>query len=439
MEQAFLGSLLLDGSGIRRVVGRVTLDDLWLEKHREIYDAMLSLDERGLSIDFMTVNAELERRNKLAFVGGTYYLTSLLNSVPTAAHIGDYAQVITDTAFDRRLVQISTDIAELAYTGNLTADEKHTLAAKEIMRLRGTGNAALVEMRDVMQGVAEKLRSRMLNPVAITGLQTGYTDIDSLLGGLQVGLHIVAGRPSMGKTAWALSLLYSVASLGKRVCLVSLEMTKEQLITRLISYCSGVNSLNLERGGLIVGNELYLFTADEQRIINEAIDYVNSLPIVFNAAPDLTTLKLKSALTDLLLDEEIELLIWDYLQLTNEPGDNRNLQVGAASRNLKLLSDELGIPTIAVCQLSRAVEGRADKRPGMADLRDSGEIEQNADTVGFPYREDYYNAQVNPSYKKNDRMEIALAKDRLTGKAPHVIDGLYLHPVTGRVVQEKTW
>jgi replicative DNA helicase len=390
-EEAVVASLLIDGEAINRVTSLIKPDDFYRERNRWCYDACIALYERGDAINQVTVTHELSVRERLDDIGGPAYLSHLIATVPTSVHAEHYARIVNRTATLRRLIQAAGDIANIGYSG--TPDVEAALAQAEdaIYRIR-TGHAVrdFVTIREVLD--------RYLEDTAATGgplerglapVPSGFADLDRLLGNLQRGdLLILAARPALGKSTLALNIARNAAVHGAKVAVFSLEMSRDQVALRLLSSEASVDAFRLRSG-------LYNPATDGSRIMN-AIGALSDLAIYIDDSPLQTVMEMRGKARRLFTDRGIDLVIVDYLQLirgTGNRNESRVLELGEITRSLKGIARELNVPVLALSQLSRYIERRPDHRPQLADLRESGSIEQDADVVMFIHREDKYQSQ----------------------------------------------
>ncbi len=429
-EQAVLGSLLLDGEAMTRIVSLLRASDFYLEKHRWIYEAIWDLHEHRDPIDFLSVVSALDAQGHLNAVGGAAYLTSLLNAVPTAAHIEHYARLVENTSLERKLIQASTEIAELAYDGDLEIKDKIERAEKlvfDVAQQRETRD--LISIRRAVDGWADRIERLREHEVDLLGVPSGFVDLDKVLGGLQKSdLIIVAGRPGTGKSSFALSIAYNVAVRShKRIAIFSLEMSAAQLVERLIAQVADAEAskfpgdyerLRVDSQKLRIGEvteEQYIILAKAMGELAQAHIYIDESSLV-------TPLEIRSKARRLAAElGGLDLIVVDYMQLMNDRArtENRVQEMSNISRQLKFLARELDVPVLALSQLSRAVESRTDKRPQLSDLRESGSIEQDADVVILLYREKTYyptleawqRAYPNKDYPENIA-DIIVAKHR---------------------------
>jgi len=404
-EQALLGSILIDPDAIFKAMTVVRPDDMFSERHKWIYDVCIYLQEHHQPIDFVTVTDELERRQQLAEVGGAGYISSLINVVPTAAHVEHYAEIVERTATLRRLIHAATDITGLAYadSGELgeILDQAEQAVFNVSQRRLGRELAPLKRFLDEYYEQIQTLYEQRGQPY---GLPTGYSKLDRQLGGLQPSdLIIVAGRPGIGKSSFALNIVHNVATKPppKVVAVFTLEMAGEQVVQRLVSNMTGVDSQRLRLG--------QIDDQEHERVL-QAIARLNETAIYIDDTPTAAPMEIRSKARRLHAETGLDLIVIDYLQLMRAGvrTENRVQEISYISRALKALARELRVPVIAISQLSREVEKRQDKRPQLSDLRESGALEQDADIVVFVYREDAYKEDTD----KRNIAEIIVAKHR---------------------------
>ncbi len=384
-EQSVLGSLLLDRDAIIQVASFLRAEDFYREAHGLIYQAIMDLHERREPADFVTLCDELERQEQLEQVGGRAYLTSLVNAVPTAIHVEHYAYIVERTATLRRLIQAAGRIVDLAYE---EAEEVGEVLDRAEQIIFGVSERRitrdLVPIKQLLGEYYDRIEDLTKQSDELTGIATGFSKLDKLLGGLQFSdLIVVAGRPGMGKTSLALSIAHNAARY-KNVGIFSLEMAGEQVVQRLISAETGIDSQRLRLGRI---NE------DEWPTFIQATGRLSERNIFIDDTPAISPLEMRTKARRLHAEQGLDLLIVDYLQLMHggQRVENRVQEISLISRSLKALARELDVPVLAVSQLSRAVESRHDKRPILSDLRESGSIEQDADVVMFIYRDEVYN------------------------------------------------
>jgi replicative DNA helicase len=403
-EEAVLGSLLIDPDAVIRVSTFLQPTDFYVERHNWVYEAVLELHERRQPADLVTLSDELERRNQLDEVGGAAYLTSLMNVTPTSIHVEFYGRIVERTAVLRRLIDAAGKIAQLAYQDNDDVEQVVDRAEEIIFGISERRvDRDLRPIRNVLDQYYDRIEYLYQHQGEIIGIPTGLADLDKLLGGLQRSdMVVMAGRPGMGKTSLALSVaLQAARRWQKRVALFSLEMSDEQLVQRLVSAETGIDSQRLRLGNI---------KADEWATFYQAIRLLSETSIYIDDTPAVSALELRTKARRLHAEHGLDLLIVDYLQLMRggSRNENRQQEISFISRSIKALARELNIPVLALSQLSRQVESRHDKRPMLSDLRESGSIEQDADVVLFIYRDEVY----NPDSEFPNIAEIIVSKHR---------------------------
>ena len=406
-ECGVLGSIIIDPEAIVQVADFLHSDDFYRDAHRTIYEVILQLYEQREPADFITISDELERRNKLEEVGGASYITSLINQVPTSGNVEYYGRIVERTSILRRLIHAAGQIAAIAYEegdADVALDRAEQLIFNISQRHARTDFSLL---RDILSEYMNKLDQLHERRGTIVGVPTGFTDLDRLTGGLQRSdLIILAARPAIGKTSLALSLAHnSTVKYQHSVAIFSLEMSKEQLVQRLLSMDAGVDQQRLRTGWI---------EDDEWDRIIYAMGTLSEANIWIDDTPGITTVEMRSKARRLQAEHGIDLIIVDYLQLmqsvlgSGKRNENRVQEISEVSRNLKALARELNLPVLALAQLSRAVESRQSKVPQLSDLRESGSLEQDADIVMFIYRDDIY----NPESERKNIADIIVAKHR---------------------------
>ncbi|MEK7142678.1 MAG: replicative DNA helicase [Patescibacteria group bacterium] len=405
-EQSILGSLMIDKDAIIKVADILSADDFYRQDHGEIYTAILQLFENRKPIDVVTLTDELEKEKKLKNVGGASYITTLVNSVPTAAHITTYATIVHQKATLRRLISTASQIAEFGFD---ETSDLETILDKAESALFAVSQKYIKQyftpIKDILEESFERIDQLHKEKGVLRGVPTGFRDLDNLLAGLQPSdLIILAARPSIGKSSLALNIADHVACEQKLpVGIFSLEMSKEQIIDRLLCLRGAVDSWKLRTGNL---------EDDDFGKLNYAMGVLSESAIYIDDSPIANAMEIRTKARRLQVEHNLGLIIIDYLQLMsgmgNRSSDNRVQEVSEISRSLKALARELKVPVLAISQLSRAVEHRPDKRPMLADLRESGSIEQDSDVVMFIYRDDYYDKD---SERKNIA-EILIRKHR---------------------------
>ncbi len=407
VEEAVLGSILIDPECLHRVSLLLRAGDFYIVKNRWVYEACLALSERREPIDFVTVTEELDRRGQLAEVGGPAFVSHLVNAVPTAIHAEGYARIVERKALRRRLLQMCSDVVQLAY--DEATDEDAVLDRAEQAFLAIARRATLRGPRalpDAVRSYFERIKYLYEHCDKPLGIPTGLIDLDRLLGGLQKSdLILVAARPSVGKTTLLLNIAFNAYKLlGAHVLIFSMEMSESQIVERLVSQTSGIDSQRLRWG--------HLNDDDWPKFVQATGDLsADGRGLIWiDDTPSLTPLQLRSITRRHALRYPVDLIAIDYLQLMTGDGrgENRAQEMSAISRAVKRLARELDVPVLAASQLSRAVEGRAEKRPILSDLKESGSLEQDADVVIFIYRDDLY----NPGSERKNVAELIVAKHR---------------------------
>ncbi len=403
-EKSVLGAAMLSKEALLDVSEEVKAEDFYNESHREIFDAIMHLYRENTAVDMLTVCEELNKRKSLDMVGGRAYIAMLTSDVPSTANAGEYAKIVAEKAMLRQLIAASEEIAAKGYDDKLAAAELLDYAEGDIFRIaQKRQRSDYAKIQDVLMKNLKLIDEAEKNKGGVIGLPTGFKTLDEKTSGLQPSdLIIVAARPGMGKTAFALNIAQqSAVKAGASVLIFSLEMSQEQLGQRLIAMQARVESEKLKRGGL----EL----KDWDRI-NVALNELNGTKIVIDDTPGISVMEMRNKCRRLKAEQGLDLIVVDYLQLMTFDGraDNRQQEISALSRHLKLLAREMECPVIVLSQLSRAPELRQDKRPMLSDLRESGSIEQDADIVMFLYRDDYY----NEATEKPGVCEVNIAKHR---------------------------
>ncbi len=403
-EEAVLGSVMINPESYYDVAQFLQGDDFYIVRNRWIWEAFTRLHERRNPIDILTVSEELDRVNQLGDIGGPAYLTALVNQVPSSLHAEAYGHIIEHSAIRRRMLTAANEIATLAYDQSQTVDTVIDEAEKAIFGLSDRRmRHDLQPIQQVLSDYYDHIDEISQRTDEIFGVPTGLIDLDRILGGLQKSdLLIIAGRPGMGKSGFLLGVAKNAAQKHKKhVAYFSLEMSNEQLVQRLISQETGIDSQRLRSGKL---------EEDEWPLFTQAIEALSGTHIYLDDTPALTPLQLRTKCRRLHMEYQLDLVLIDYLQLMTGDSriDNRVQEVSYISRNLKVLARELNVPVVAAAQLSRAVEQRADKRPILSDLRESGSLEQDSDIVMFIHRPD---AMEKDSPMKNIA-ELIIAKHR---------------------------
>ncbi len=406
-EASVLGSALVDNEAMDRIEGLITPDVFYKEAHRKIWRAMESLRARGEPVDLVTLSEELKRAGELDEVGGLTYLVGLSETTPTAAYAEHYARIVAEKAVLRRLIAAAGEAMRLAYDEAGSVEEIVDQAGKLIMDVATHGpRHEFQEMRELVTEAHERIAHMREHGTADDMLPTGFADLDRMIGGLGPGsLNIIAARPSMGKTAFALTIAQHVALQGGTpVALFSLEMPAIDLVLRMLSSEARVDMNRIRQA--------QLSDRDYERLVTAA-GRIYEAPVFIDDTPSLTLMELRARARRLAAHRKVGLIVIDYMQLmsggqSTRSGENRQQEIAAISRGLKGLARELEVPVVALSQLSRAVESRPNKRPMLSDLRESGSIEQDADLVLFIYRDDYYNEHS----EKAGIAEIIIGKQR---------------------------
>ncbi len=403
-EQAVLGAVLIEGEALLVVMGRLSPEDFYRAAHQRIYEAMLRLNEENEPIDLITLTTDLQNHKLLEEVGGVGYLTELANAVPTASNVGYYAEILEEKAMLRRLIRAATQIVSSGYASEEDVNQLISDAEQKILEISNRRGDGFISIRDVLMDVFERVEFLFNHKGGTTGIASGFPDLDKMTAGFQRNdLIIVAARPSVGKTAFALNIAQNVGVRSKEsVAIFSLEMSASQLVQRMICAESNVDAGRMRTGFL---------EADDWEKLTMAIGSLSEAEIYIDDSPSITVADIRAKCRRLKKERGLGMILIDYLQLIHGRsggGDNRQQEVSEISRTLKAIARELEVPVIALSQLSRGVEQRQDKRPMMSDLRESGSIEQDADIVAFLYRDDYY----NPETEKKNIIEIIIAKQR---------------------------
>ena len=403
-ERSALGAVMLNKEVLLDVTEEVKPEDFYNESHREIFDAIMNLYRENTAVDMLTVCEELNRRKTLDMVGGRAYIATLTAEVPSTANAGEYAKIVSEKAMLRRLITAAEDITIKGYDDKMAAEELLDYAEGDIFRIaQKRQRNDYAKIQDVLMKNLRIIDQAVQNKGQVIGLPTGFKQLDEKTSGLQPSdLIIVAARPGMGKTAFALNIAQqSAVKAGASVLIFSLEMSQEQLGQRLIAMQARVESEKLKKGTLDL--------KDWDRI-NFALNELNNTKIVIDDTPGISIMEMRNKCRRLKAEQGLDLIVVDYLQLMTFDAreDSRQQEISALSRHLKLLAREMNCPVIVLSQLSRAPELRQDKRPMLSDLRESGSIEQDADIVMFLYRDDYYNENT----EKPGVCEINIAKHR---------------------------
>ncbi len=408
-EQSVLGACFLSKYALQKAGENLLPESFYSDRNGKIFATMISLMESNTPIDLTTVTSALKKKNELTDVGGVEYLTEIINFVPTASNVDFYIKTVEEAALLRRLIETATEIATEGYRTDETVNEILDSSEKKILNIvKNRKSSEFRNIKDVLAKTQSDLERLSESKGEITGLSTGWYDLDKLTTGLHPNeFIIIAARPAMGKTAFALNLATHVAmTQDKAVAVFNLEMSAEQLAMRILSSVGQLEGFKLRTGNLM---------NNDWKRINEAVSQLANTNLVIDDTPGITIGEIRAKCRRLASSEKgLALVLIDYLQLISggkNYGSNRQQEVSDISRSLKTLALELGVPVIALSQLSRSVEGREDKRPLMSDLRESGSIEQDADIVSFLYRDDYYNKEARTE-DNNSISELIIGKHR---------------------------
>ena len=403
-EQSVIGSMVMDAEAIVLASEIISGDDFYNKQYGVVFDTMVELHNSGKPVDIVTLQNSLKEKNVPAEVSSLEFIRDLVTAVPTSANIKSYATIVAEKSTLRKLIRLMDEIENSCYAEKEPLEDILEDTEKRVFNLvqkRNTGE--FVPIRQVVMNAMEKIEKAAKNKGSVTGIPTGFLDLDSRTAGLQPSdLILIAARPSMGKTAFVLNIAQHVAfKQNMTVAIFSLEMSKEQLVNRMFSLESKVDAQDLRTG--------QLSEADWEKLIESAGNIAQS-NLIIDDTPGISIAEMRSKCRKYKMDHDLKLIIIDYLQLMSGSGksDSRQQEISDISRSLKALARELSVPVIALSQLSRAVEQRPDHRPMLSDLRESGAIEQDADVVMFIYRDDYYNHET----EKKNVAEIIVAKQR---------------------------
>ncbi|MDF1513981.1 MAG: replicative DNA helicase [Anaerolineae bacterium] len=402
-EEAVLGAMMIDPEGIFRVLNFLRSEDFYLQKHRWIYEAIITIHERREPIDFLTLTTELEQQDHLEAVGGGVFITELISMVPSAINIESYGRLVEQTAVRRRLLDAASDIARLSYDESIALEHVVDQAEKTLFGVSQKRTTRdLQPINEIVPRYYDYIENLYEHQGDLMGVTTGFHDLNRLLGGFQKSdLLILAARPGVGKTSLMITFALKAAENGKVVALFSLEMSAEQLVQRMVAQISNIDAQRLRLGQL---------KDSEWPAFAEAIGHLSELPIYIDDTPAITVMQLRTKCRRLTSERGLDMIFLDYLQLmdSDNRSDNRVQEVSYISRSLKGLARELDIPLMTASQLSRAVEQRQDKHPVLSDLRESGSLEQDADIVMFIYRDELYNEDT----ENRNIADIMVAKHR---------------------------
>ena len=404
-EQCVIGSIIMEEETMVPVAEILDIEDFYIDAHKVIYESMLELNNERKPIDMVTVSNRLKEKGYLDQVGGVTYLTSITNMIPTTSNVKVYAEIVKKNSTLRKLIKASNDIISMGYEASHSLDDILNVAEKKIFDIsQDRMSEDFKPISEVLTSVTAMIEDVYSKGSDLTGLDTGFIDLNKKLGGFHKSdLILIAARPGMGKTAFALNLVANAAIRSKAsVAVFSLEMSKEQLVQRLLSSQSNVALDSISKGKI---------ADDEWKKLTDAMTILSSSGIFIDDTPGIKVSDIRSKCRKLKLEKGLDMIMIDYLQLMEADGraDNRQQEVSKISRSLKILAKEMNCPVVALSQLSRNTESGKDHTPKLSDLRDSGAIEQDADIVMFIYRDEYYTKMET---KKKDLAEIIIAKNR---------------------------
>lgn len=411
-EKAVLGALLTSKDAFDAVYGTVDTEDFYRDPHRVIYDALLRIYKKNKRADMILLVEELERTKKLEEVGGIAYITLLANDTSASFNVEEHARIVNEKAHLRKLIDAGNKIVGMSYEGEEEPSEIIDTAERLVLAVKGAGKGetSFTSMGTLIADNMELIYDIARHRGSLTGIPTGFRDLDKLTNGLQRSdLILVAARPSMGKTAFTLNLAqHAAVTSGQKVAFFSLEMSKIQLANRVLASVSGISSNKLRTGQ---------FEDKDWASLVSASQTLSEAPLFIDDTPGLTAQDMRSKLRRLKAEQGgLDLVIVDYIQLmqgrSTKSSENRQQEISEISRNLKLIAREMNVPLVALSQLSRGVESRTDKRPVLSDLRESGSLEQDADIVTFLYRDWYYASEADRAAMEQDITEVIIRKHR---------------------------
>lgn len=403
-EQTVLASAMIDEAAVEKLLNLLKTDDFYFEANREIFECIKDVHMQNIPVDALTISEELKKREKIDYVGGFEYLAKLTENIITSKNVEAYCNIIREKSILRKLINASNEIIEKGYRENEEVQKIIELAETRIFAISQNRNInTFTEIKDVLLEVFNQLEERAMNKGSLTGITTGYDDLDRMTSGLQRSdLILLAARPSMGKTALALNIAMNAVKTGVSVALFSLEMSKEQYVQRIISMESMVESNKMRTGNL---------NDDDWNRLLSVMSTISNYQVYIDDTASITLFEMMSKCRRLKMEKGLDMIIVDYLQLMSGSGknDNRQQEISDISRGLKAMARELNCPVVALSQLSRAPELRTDHRPIMSDLRESGAIEQDADVVMMLYRDEYYHKDESD---KKGISEVIITKQR---------------------------
>lgn len=404
-EQSVVGSMIMDQDAVITAIEIVRGEDFYGNQYRVLFEAMSELYKEGKPVDLVTLQEKLKEKDVPAELSSIDFIREVVSSVPTSANVKHYANIVKDKAMLRALIKANEEIAGMCYLGKDSVDDIMNITEKKIFNMmQNRGGGDYVPIEQIVINAIEKIDAAAKSGGSITGIPTGFIDLDTQTAGMQPSdLVLIAARPSMGKTAFVLNLAQHMAvRKGVTTAIFSLEMSKEQLVNRMLALESLVDAQSLRTGNLE--------DSDWEKLI-ESAESIGKSPLIIDDTPSISISELRSKCRKYKMEHNLGVVIIDYLQLMTAGGkssDNRQQEISDISRSLKALARELNVPVLALSQLSRAVEQRQDHRPMLSDLRESGAIEQDADVVMFLYRDDYYNKETD----RKDIAEVIVAKQR---------------------------
>lgn len=404
-EQSVLGSVLIDHDAVAVAAENLKAEDFYNLRHKEMFEAVLDLYQEGRAVDLVTLKSQLERRGKLEAAGDMKYLTQIATAVPNSVHIRQYVKIVKDKALYRRFIQLGNQVLSESFSTETPIEQLSEQVEKEVFGiLQNRGSNDFAHIKDILMESFDNIEKIAQNGGELAGISTGYVDLDQKTAGLHPSdLVLVGARPSMGKTAFGLNIVQNAAVKGGKTCAIfSLEMSKQQIVNRMLACEAGVDMEHLRSGNMT--------DQDWTRLV-EALGPLSEAEVYIDDTGGITLAELRSKCRKLKIEHGLDVIMIDYIQLmsgSGRNGDNRQQEISEISRGLKTMARELEVPVIALSQLSRALEARADHRPMMSDLRESGAIEQDADVIMFIYRDEYY----HPDTEDKNIAEIIIAKQR---------------------------
>lgn len=404
-EQSVIGSILIDHDAVGVAAENLKPEDFYNLRHKEIFEAILDLYHAGRAVDLVTLKSQLEQRGKLEAAGDMKYLSQVATAVPNSVHIRQYVKIVKDKALYRRFIQLGNQVLQQSFTTETPIEQLSENVEKQVFSiLQNRGSQDFSHIKDVLMESFDDIEKIAANGGTVAGISTGFVDLDQKTAGLHPSdLVIVGARPAMGKTAFGLNLVQNAAVKGGKTCAVfNLEMSKKQIVNRMLACEAGVSMEHIRSGNM---------TDQDWEKLVEALGPLSEAPIYIDDTGGITFSEVRSKCRKLKIEHGLDLVMIDYLQLmsgSGRAGDNRQQEISEISRGLKMMARELDVPVIALSQLSRTLESRADHRPMMSDLRESGAIEQDADVIIFLYRDEYY----HPDSEDKNIAEIIIGKQR---------------------------